>query len=79
VLLARALYHQPRLLVLDEGTAHLDIATEAKVSAGIARLNITRIIVAHRPETIRTADRVLLLENGKIREIYPDKLAIAAA
>jgi ATP-binding cassette, subfamily B, bacterial CvaB/MchF/RaxB len=78
VLLARALYHQPRLLVLDEGTAHLDVETEAKVSAAIAALNITRIIVAHRPETIRTADRVLLLENGKIREIDPSPLVLAA-
>ncbi len=79
VLLARALYHQPRLLVLDEGTAHLDVQTEAKVSAAIAALNITRIIVAHRPETIRTADRILLLEHGVLKEIRaPDSLPQAA-
>ena len=66
VLLARALYQEPRLLVLDEGTAHLDDATEALVSSAIRQLNITRIIVAHRQETIRHADRIIRLENGRL-------------
>ncbi len=49
VLLARALYRQPRLLILNEGTANLDEATEEKLADFIASLTITRIIVAHRP------------------------------
>jgi ATP-binding cassette subfamily B protein RaxB len=68
VLLARALYRRPRILVMDEGTAHLDIATEAHVNASIAGLGLTRIIVAHRPETIAAADRVLRFEAGRVIE-----------
>lgn len=65
LLLARALYKQPKLLFLDEATSHLDIATEHVVSQNIAQLKITRVIIAHRPETIKTVDRVLMISpNG---------------
>ena len=64
VMLARALYRQPKILFMDEGTAHLDVATERMVSQSIASLGIARVIVAHRPETIRMADRVLALQDG---------------
>ncbi|KWS35529.1 peptidase domain-containing ABC transporter [Pseudomonas syringae] len=66
VLLARALYKRPQLLFLDEATSHLDITREAAVNQALETLNITRIIVAHRPETIRSADRVVALANGRI-------------
>ncbi|HEX8380695.1 MAG TPA: peptidase domain-containing ABC transporter [Allosphingosinicella sp.] len=66
ILLARALYRRPKLLVLDEGTAHLDSAQEHKVNDAIAALGITRIIVAHRKETIAAADRVVVIEGGRI-------------
>lgn len=59
VLLARALYRKPKILVLDEATSHLDIACERNVSAAIARMRVTRIVIAHRPETIARADRVM--------------------
>ncbi len=59
VLLARALYRRPRILLLDEATSHLDVPTEKLVSDAVRRLKITRIIVAHRSETIRLVDRVL--------------------
>jgi ATP-binding cassette subfamily B protein RaxB len=58
VLLARALYRQPKLLFLDEGTAHLDIDKEAEISANLRRLGMTRISVAHRPEAAAGADHV---------------------
>lgn len=66
ILLARALYRRPEVLLLDEGTAHLDLAHEALVSGAISRLGITRIVIAHRPETIAAADRVVRLVAGKI-------------
>jgi ATP-binding cassette subfamily B protein RaxB len=66
VLIARALYHQPSVLLLDEATSHLDVWRENAVSAAVQRTRVTRIIVAHRPETIRSADRALALEQGKI-------------
>ena len=66
ILLARALYRQPKILVMDEGTAHLDSAHEQAVNAAIGAMGITRIIVAHRKETIESADRVFLLEYGKL-------------
>jgi ATP-binding cassette subfamily B protein RaxB len=65
ILLARALYRRPRLLVLDEGTAHLDLAHERAVNANISAMGITRIVIAHRRETIEAADRVITLADGK--------------
>ncbi|MCE0557245.1 peptidase domain-containing ABC transporter [Motilimonas sp. E26] len=57
IILARALYRKPRILFMDEATSHLDINNEEKVNTNIKGLNITRVIVAHRPETIASADR----------------------
>ena len=66
ILLARALYRRPKILFMDEGTSNLDVATERDVNVSIKSLGVTRIIVAHRPETIRTADRVAALVDGKL-------------
>jgi ATP-binding cassette subfamily B protein RaxB len=66
ILLARALYKRPRLLVLDEATSHLDIKREIMVNASIRALAVTRILVAHRPQTAESADRIVTLEQGKI-------------
>jgi ATP-binding cassette subfamily B protein RaxB len=74
ILLARALYKRPSILVLDEATSHLDVKREILVSAAIRELDMTRIIVAHRPHTAATADRVVTLEAGRIvrqRRIVP--------
>lgn len=68
VLLARALYKRPKILFLDEATSHLDVAKEHEVNAAIKALDITRIIVAHRPETIASASRVIVLDRGKVMQ-----------
>ncbi|WP_081477066.1 peptidase domain-containing ABC transporter [Sphingomonas sp. PAMC 26605] len=64
ILLARALYRKPRLLLLDEGTAHLDWQTEALVNEAINAMGITRIVIAHRKETIKNADIVYSMNDG---------------
>jgi ATP-binding cassette subfamily B protein RaxB len=69
VLLARALYREPGLLVLDEATSHLDVAREREVNQAVRALRLTRIIIAHRPETIASVDRVLELRDGKLFEL----------
>lgn len=61
IMLARALYRRPKLLLLDEATSNLDVTNERAVNAALRKLNITRVIVAHRPETIASADRVINL------------------
>lgn len=66
LLLARALYKQPRILVLDEATSHLDAGNEQRVNAAIGQLALTRILVAHRLETIAMAQRVVVLERGQM-------------
>jgi ATP-binding cassette subfamily B protein RaxB len=66
VLIARALYRQPAILLLDEATSHLDLHREHAVSLAIRNTKITRVIVAHRPETIATADRIITLNNGRL-------------
>jgi ATP-binding cassette, subfamily B, bacterial CvaB/MchF/RaxB len=66
VLIARALYRQPRLLLLDEATSHLDVGAEQAVNAAIRDSRVTRIIIAHRPETLRSADRIIYLDHGRI-------------
>jgi ATP-binding cassette subfamily B protein RaxB len=67
VLLARALYRQPKVLIMDEGTAHLDAAHEQAVNSAISDMGITRIIIAHRQETIQAASRILLMREGKLQ------------
>jgi len=69
VLLARALYRQPRILILDEGTANLDPETEEAIAQLVEQMPITRIVVAHRPALVRRASRVLNVSNGKIFEL----------
>src|SRR6187551_2047187 len=68
--IARALYHSPRVLFLDEATSHLDAASEALVTRAVETMDMTRVLVAHRRETIAIADRVLALDpaTGLIRE-----------
>jgi len=66
VILARALYRKPRLLVLDEATSHLDVDRERWVNDAVRKMNLTRLIIAHRPETIASADRVLVMHGGRI-------------
>ena len=63
LLLARALYTNPKILILDEASSHLDAPNERQINHALARLNITQIIVAHREETINMADRVILLQS----------------
>lgn len=70
ILMARALYRRPMLLILDEATSHLDVERERLVNAAVSALALTRIIVAHRPETIASADRVLVMEAGRIVRDY---------
>lgn len=65
VLLARALYKAPKVLALDEATSHLDITNERRVNKALARMPLTRIIVAHRPETIAAAQSVVAVDAGK--------------
>ena len=68
ILLARALYKQPRLLLLDEATSALDVQKERAVNEAVRALNLTRIIIAHRPETIASADRVIVLQGGRVAQ-----------
>lgn len=68
ILLARALYKRPRILFLDEATSALDVQKERAVNEAIRSLNLTRIIIAHRPETIASADRVIVLQGGKVTQ-----------
>ncbi|QYG01197.1 peptidase domain-containing ABC transporter [Massilia timonae] len=68
ILLARSLYKQPKILVLDEATSHLDVWNEQAVNQAIQKIPLTRIIVAHRPETIQMAERIIVLHNGKVAQ-----------
>jgi ATP-binding cassette, subfamily B, bacterial CvaB/MchF/RaxB len=69
ILLARALYRRPQLLVLDEATSHLDVRNERIVSDAVRGLHLTKILVAHRPETISSADRILEVRDRQIVDI----------
>jgi ATP-binding cassette subfamily B protein RaxB len=68
LLLARALYRGPRILALDEATSHLDVERERAVAANLAQLPVTRLLIAHRPDTIAGAQRVVVLEGGRLDE-----------
>jgi ATP-binding cassette subfamily B protein RaxB len=64
LLLARALYRNPKILFLDEASSHLDIETEKIIVSMLSQIGITRIMIAHRPESISSADRVIDISNG---------------
>ena len=78
VILARALYRNPKLLFLDEATSHLDVMNERAVNEAVKQLSLTKVIVAHRPETIASVDRVLVVQGGRIvHEMRPREVAQA--
>jgi ATP-binding cassette, subfamily B, bacterial CvaB/MchF/RaxB len=68
LLLARALYQQPSILILDEATSHLDVATEQRIATMLAELRMTRVFAAHRPDTVAIADRVISLSKAGVIE-----------
>lgn len=66
VLIARALVGDPRILLLDEATSALDNVAQATVLRELARLEATRIVIAHRLDTVRDADRIVVLDRGRV-------------
>ncbi|KOX98591.1 peptidase domain-containing ABC transporter [Pseudomonas nunensis] len=68
IFIARALYRKPKILALDEATSHLDLHSEQHIVRALCEMPITRIIIAHRRETIAFAKRLVCLDNGKIVE-----------
>jgi len=70
VALARALYRDPSILVLDEATSALDAASEHEVQKALdaAMENRTVLVIAHRLSTVSRADKIILLDNGKVSE-----------
>ena len=66
LLIARAIVHRPRLIFFDEATSALDNRTQAVVSASLEKLQATRIVVAHRLSTIVNADRIVVIEKGRV-------------
>lgn len=66
VLLARALYRQPVVLLLDEATSHLDLEREKAVNNALRAYQVTRIVIAQRPETIQASDRVVRFAGGRV-------------
>ena len=68
IMIARAIVHKPKVLIFDEATSALDNKTQKSISDSISHLNCTRIMIAHRLSTIMNADRIIMLEDGRIVE-----------
>ena len=68
IMIARAIVHKPKILIFDEATSALDNKTQKSISDSISRLNCTRIVIAHRLSTIMNADRIIMLDGGRIIE-----------
>jgi NHLM bacteriocin system ABC transporter ATP-binding protein len=69
LMIARAIAPRPRILFFDEATSALDNATQARVSASVAKLKATRVVVAHRLSTVMHADRIYVLDRGKVVQV----------
>jgi ATP-binding cassette subfamily B protein RaxB len=70
--LARAFYRNPKILIFDEASSHLDASREMRIIDEIEKLNVTRVAIAHRLETVRSAKRVLVFLNGTVAEARMD-------
>lgn len=68
ILIARAIIGKPAILIFDEATSALDNLTQAAVSSNLDKMNLTRIVVAHRLSTIKNCDRIIVLQDGNIAE-----------
>ncbi|HYF19782.1 MAG TPA: ABC transporter ATP-binding protein [Ramlibacter sp.] len=79
VAIARALAGNPRILLLDEATSHIDSETEQVVQRALAELRgrVTVIAIAHRLSTVRDADRIVVLNHGKVAELGPHEALMA--
>lgn len=69
LLIARALVNQPKIILMDEATSSLDNRTQAIISESLEQLNATRIVIAHRLSTIRNADRIYVIEAGRVVQV----------
>ena len=65
-MIARAIVHKPRIVYFDEATSALDNETQAKVSKSLDNLKVTRVVIAHRLSTIINADRIFVIDKGKL-------------
>ena len=68
IAIARAIVHEPSLLFLDEATSHLDVLTEQEIDDQLSACGGTRIVISHRLRTIRNADLILVLDEGRVIE-----------
>ena len=68
LLIARAIINRPSLLIMDEATSALDNLKQEQVTKNIEQTHCTRIVIAHRLSTIRHADRIIVLDKGKVAE-----------
>ncbi len=78
ILLARALYRRPKLLILDEATSHVDLKREAHIVESLGQMQATRIVVAHRPDAVRHVSRVVVVENRTIAKDLSSVIPAAA-
>jgi ATP-binding cassette subfamily C protein len=69
VMLARAVAGHPRTIFMDEATSALDNRTQAIVTESLSRLSVTRVVIAHRLSTIRNADKIVVMQNGRLIEL----------
>lgn len=69
LLIARALVLKPKIILMDEATSALDNNTQAIITETLSRMNATRIVIAHRLSTIREADRIYVVESGRVVQV----------
>ncbi len=79
LLIARAIYREPRLLFMDEATSHLDTANEAAINTVLSGLPMTRFMIAHRPSTVKAARRRLHLHAGQVVEMQTQHQLLQSA